>query len=216
VAIVRGGATLRAGAAVVPGPPYRALMVDPPWSYRNAWRTRRGNRGHYASGDPRVLRGPGAAANYKTLSVADLEVLPVDRWAEVDAHLYLWAPNAHIESAHQLARAWGFEPVTLITWCKTQIGMGVYFRATTEQIVFCVRGRLATLRRDLPTHFVARRTRHSEKPDAAYELVEAASPGPYLDVFARRQRPGWAVYGDEVAGSLPLVDLAAVAAGGAT
>lgn len=211
---MRAGATLRAAGVVAPGPPYRALMVDPPWSYRNAWRTRRGNRGHYAGAKSEPRRGPGAAANYATLEVAEIARLPVGEWADVDAHLYLWSPNAHLEAAHELARAWGFQPVTLITWCKTKIGMGVYFRATTEQIVFAVRGSLRTKRRDLPTHFVAPRGRHSEKPDAAYELVEAASPGPYIDVFARRQRPGWAVYGDEVASTIPLVDLRAAAAGG--
>jgi N6-adenosine-specific RNA methylase IME4 len=94
--------------------------------------------------------------------------------------------------------AWGFDYKTKITWCKTQIGAGRYYRNTTEDALFAVKGRLLCLRADMPTHFVAPRTRHSQKPDAFYDIVESMSPGPYLDVFARRQRFGWDVFGDEV------------------
>ena len=87
---------------------------------------------------------------------------------------------------------------TMITWAKTQIGMGMYFRNTTEHALFGVRGRLKCLRRDVPTHFVAPRGSHSAKPEAFYDIVESMSPGPYLDVFARRLRLGWDCWGNEV------------------
>lgn len=191
---------------------YATIVADPPWSFRNAWGTRRGNAGFYNNGDARVLRGPGAAANYKTLAIEQLARLPVGEWAEPNAHLYLWSTNAHLCEARIVAAAWGFRYITLITWLKPQMGMGNYFRGATEPVLFCVRGRLPVKRRDLRNVIEAPRTRHSEKPDAFYELVEQASPGPYLDVFARRLREGWHVYGDDVLESLPLVDLGAPAA----
>ena len=82
-------------------------------------------------------------------------------------------------------------------------GMGHYFRNNTEHVIFAVKGRLPTQRKDIPTAFTAPRGRHSEKPQAFYDMVETASPGPYLDVFARKQRMGWDVAGNEVYSVIP-------------
>jgi len=179
---------------------WRTIVVDPPWAYRDKLRMGSGPKHR------------GADAHYTTSSTAALRDLPIGEYAERDAHLYLWVTNAFLEDGHALARAWGFQQRTMITWCKTQIGMGHYFRNSTEHALFCVRGKLALLRKDLPTHFTAPRGRHSEKPQAFYDMVETASPGPYLDVFARRHRMLWDVAGNEVYSAIP--ELAARAADG--
>ena len=145
----------------------------------------------------------GAVANYGLMDVAEIGALPLGEWAEDDAHLYLWVTNFFLVDGFALLDAWGFKYKTMLTWCKNKIGMGYYFRNSTEHVLFGVKGSLRTLRRDIWTHFNAERHRHSEKPQAFYDMVETASPGPYLDVFARKQRFGWDVAGNEVYSVIP-------------
>lgn len=156
---------------------WTTIVIDPPWRYDNV-----------------ATRGA-AEDHYETMSQAEL--LDLDVPSGDEAHLYLWVTNSFFEDGFELLRAWGFIYKTCLTWCKPQIGMGNYFRSTTEHVLFGVKGRLATLRNDVPTHFVSDRRRHSEKPDCFYDLAEACSPGPYLEMFARRRRFGWHVWGAE-------------------
>jgi N6-adenosine-specific RNA methylase IME4 len=158
---------------------FRAIVVDPPWPYNDRL---------------------GAARHYGLMTLDEIAAVPVAGWAEPDAHLYLWVTNAFMVEGHAAAAAWGFDVKTILTWVKPQIGMGHYFRNNTEHVLFAVRGSLATLRRDCPTAFRAPRGRHSEKPDAFFDLVESMSPGPYLSIFERRLRLGWRGLGDEVGG----------------
>ena len=175
--------------------PYRTIVVDPPWDYNELGDAPRGARAHYSC-----------------MGIEALKELSVRLWAYPDAHLYLWTTNAFIEEAHELARFWGFRKRQILTWVKTYIGMGYYFRNTTEHILFCTVGRLPPKRHDLPTHFIAKNPgrRHSAKPEAFYDMVESMSPGPYLDVFARRLRMGWDCWGNEVYNvpGLPAVGIA--------
>jgi N6-adenosine-specific RNA methylase IME4 len=130
-----------------------------------------------------------------------------------NAHLYLWTTNAFMEEAHQVARAWRFKPKTILTWVKVHQDdpervsrrMGYYFRGATEHILFCVRGSLPLNDHTLPTAYLWPRIgKHSQKPEQFYDLVERASPGPYLEMFARRRRLGWDAWGNEVASDLVL------------
>lgn len=173
---------------------YRTLVIDPPWAYRD-----------------KLGDGPrGASSHYVCASIDDIAAMPVGDWAEDDAHLYIWATNAFLVEAHELAAAWRFRPRTMLTWVKSYIGMGHYYRNSTEHVLFCVRGKLPTLRNDCPTHFTGHNEgrKHSQKPQAFYDMVETMSPGPYLDVFARKQRMGWDVAGNEVYSVIP--ELAAI------
>ena len=104
--------------------------------------------------------------------------------------------------ACELMQRWGFSYVTLITWVKRQLGMGMYYRNTTEHALFGIRGSLKTAARNVPTHIMAGRRAHSEKPDEFYEVVERMSPAPRMDVFARKQRDGWFCWGDQLGGGL--------------
>lgn len=156
---------------------FSAIVIDPPWRYDNV-----------------ATRGA-AEDHYPTMSLDELAALELP--AAEDAHLYLWTTNGFLREAFGLMDAWGFTYKTCLTWCKPQIGMGNWFRNTTEHVLFGVRGKLATQRNDVPTHFVADRTRHSAKPESFYDLVESCSPGPWLEMFARRRRLGWHVWGNE-------------------
>src|SRR5688572_2670408 len=162
----------------------RTIVADPPWAYDDK----------ISSGKP--IRGAGN--HYGLMTMGELVDLPVWRLAGPKCALYLWTTNAFIGDAWQLARAWGFTPKTVITWIKPGLGMGRTFRGTTEHMIFASRGGEGLRRKDLPTHFYAPKGRHSAKPDESYRLIERASRGPFLELFARRRRPGWASWGNEV------------------
>ena len=136
---------------------------------------------------------------YGALSYEELLAFPIGDYRAADSHLYLWITNRSLPKGFSLLDAWGFRYVTCLTWCKPSIGMGNYFRGSTEHVLFGVSGSLPLKRKDVGTWFAAPRgQRHSEKPDAFYELVESCSPGPYLDVFSRRQRDEWVCWGGEI------------------
>jgi N6-adenosine-specific RNA methylase IME4 len=125
--------------------------------------------------------------------------LPVPSLCEENAHLYLWITNRSLLKASALLDGWGFRYVTCLTWCKPSFGLGNYFRGSTEHVLFAVRGSMGLLRSDVGTWFAARREGpHSTKPAAFYELVESCSQGPWLELFARKPRKGWAAWGAEV------------------
>jgi N6-adenosine-specific RNA methylase IME4 len=175
------------------------LVADPPWPF-----------------DDPGIRG-GVGRHYDVMSLDDIAAMPVWRYVGDSGHLYLWLPNAHLIEGvgARVCRAWGFEPKTVITWDKMLFGTGHYYRNQTEHCIFAVRGTSPIQVSNLPTIIRHRRRRHSEKPAEFYYMVEEASPGPYLELFARRQRGiGWSCWGNELASpvSLPELDRAALRA----
>lgn len=183
------------------GVTYPTIMVDPPWQYSHATAMPKG----LVKDGTRRQRGESSHERYGSMSLDELRALPLGDWAASDAHLYVWTTNSFLEAAHDLARAWGFTPKTVITWGKTQDDgepsrkMGTWYRSATEHCVFAVRGSLRLVNPDPApsTLFLHRRLPHSVKPDAFYDLVERYSPAPYLDVFSRRARFGWTTWGAE-------------------
>ena len=188
----------------LPPGPFRTLVIDPPWPYEQtkALQTR-------ASLDERYNNGA-AADIYPIMPMDELRALPVASITDKNAHLYLWTTNSFMVEAHELARAWGFKPKTILTWVKTQhndfglptttpsMSTGTWYRSATEHVVFCVRGVQRLLGPAAPTAYLWPREPHSVKPDPFYRLVEQQSSGPYIDIFARRKRTGWAVWGNEI------------------
>jgi N6-adenosine-specific RNA methylase IME4 len=170
--------------------------------------------------DTKVKRNVGTRTNsrtrrlpYGTMTIEEIEALPVESFAEDDAHLYLWTTNAYVEAAYDVARAWGFRPVTLLTWCKPPMGLGMggAFVQTTEFAVFARCGKDVRQARSETTWWRWSRgydgrgkPAHSVKPDAFLDVVEQISPGPYLELFARRARFGWDYWGDESLGTADL------------
>lgn len=198
-------------------PSFVTVVADPPWPYATpgkgplqSSKAHRPNSYDYSRDG--ATAGSSARSRYGLMTLDEIKALPVEQHAADNAHLYLWTTNAFVVRAHEVAEAWGFRPVTLLTWVKVKPGTaepsmktGYYFRGATEHVVFAVRGslRLST-RRGVSTAFVHPRTPHSVKPDAFFDLVEECSPGPHLEMFARRPRDGWAVWGDEVESDLAL------------
>ena len=173
---------------------FATVMADPPWRFTN-------RTGKIAPEHKRLAR-------YPTMTLQDICDLPVADHLEGTAHCYLWVPNALLPDGLQVLAAWGFEYKSNIVWHKIRKdggsdgrGVGFYFRNVTEVLLFGVRGRMRTLapgRRQVNI-IQSRKEEHSKKPDEAYEIIEACSPGPYLELFARLPRRGWRQLGDEIA-----------------
>jgi N6-adenosine-specific RNA methylase IME4 len=127
------------------------------------------------------------------------------------AHLYLWATSSHLPDAFSVMAAWGFTYKTYLVWVKPQMGMGNYFRVSTEIVLFGIKGDMRTQDMGLMNYFTVGRGKHSAKPQFFYDLVAKASPGPYLEMFARcdgsnqlagtcqcsKCRLGWEVWGNQ-------------------
>lgn len=177
-----------------PTPKYRTIVADPPWHYEHSWSTFRG------PGKPQVVT---KQSDYPTMTVDEICNLPAGLWASDNAHLYLWTTQAYIVEAHRVVKAWGFTTKNLLTWVKRKdtqdawLGMGTYYRSVTEYVLFAVRGSLRTKEKNQANIFYGSRGQHSEKPSAFYDIVERMSPGPYLDVFSRKQRFNWDTWGNE-------------------
>lgn len=172
---------------------FATILADPPWQFQN-------RTGKMAPEHKRLSR-------YPTLTLDDIKAIPVADVAAPASHLYLWVPNALLAEGLGVMQAWGFTYKSNIVWHKIRKdggpdgrGVGFYFRNVTELVLFGVRGSLRTLppgRRQV--NFLATQKReHSRKPDEFYEIVEACSPGPYLELFARHRREGWKHWGNEV------------------
>ena len=183
---------------------FRCIVADPPWPYRADCPF--GSSPEYRPNSwDRPTSAPSARARYNLMPMVEIKALPIP--ADDNAHLYLWTTNAFMREAHEVAEAWGFKPKTIVTWVKTKVAdrasvsmkMGYYFRGATEHCLFAVRGKMRLNLRNLPTAFLWPRIgQHSRKPDAFFDMVETATPGPRLELFARRPREGWTVWGNEV------------------
>lgn len=172
---------------------FGAILADPPWRFQNS-------TGKVAPEHRRLSR-------YGTLSLEEIAALPVGKASSETAHLYLWIPNALLSEGLHVMRSWGFAYKSNIVWHKIRKdggsdgrGVGFYFRNVTELVLFGVRGKnartLAPGRRQV--NFVASQKReHSRKPDELYPIIEACSPGPYLELFGRGVRPGWSTWGNQ-------------------
>jgi len=172
---------------------YRTILADPPWRFTN-------RTGKMAPEHRRLSR-------YSTMTMSDIAGLPVAEVSAATAHLYLWVPNALLPEGLEILRAWGFEYKSNIVWHKVRKdggsdgrGVGFYFRNVTELVLFGVKGKgartLAPGRRQV-NMLQTRKREHSRKPDELYDIIEACSPGPYFELFARGKRKNWASFGDQ-------------------
>lgn len=143
-------------------------------------------------------------AHYPLMSLAAIKALPVGDLTDKTAHLYLWAVLPMLEQAFEVVRAWGFCPSTAVTWCKNGPGLGGGWRGNTEHLIVAKRGNLPFLRAGRGTWYAAKRGRHSQKPDLFIDLIEEMSPAPRVELFARRHRIGWDVWGNESPNTAPL------------
>lgn len=172
---------------------FSTVLADPPWQFQN-------RTGKMAPEHKRLSR-------YPTLSLQEIKDLPVQSIVTDTAHLYLWVPNALLPEGLEVMQNWGFIYKTNLIWYKIRKdggpdrrGVGFYFRNVTEVILFGVRGKNArTLQpgRSQENIISTQKREHSRKPDEQYNLIEACSPGPFIELFARGSRKGWFGWGNQ-------------------
>jgi N6-adenosine-specific RNA methylase IME4 len=172
---------------------FATVLADPPWRFQNS-------TGKVAPEHRRLSR-------YGTMTLDAISALPVASVCAPTAHLYLWVPNALLPEGLAVMEAWGFSYKANIVWHKIRKdggsdgrGVGFYFRNVTELLLFGTRGKNARTReagRRQVNYMGTRKREHSRKPDEQYEIIEACSPGPYLEMFARGIRRNWAVWGNQ-------------------
>lgn len=158
---------------------FRTILADPPWPAQSGER------------------------HYRTMNLERIKTMPVSDLAAQDAHLWLWTTNAMLPTAYEIAGTWGFTVRSPLTWIKFRLGLsGRYqLRNATEQLLFCTRGHAPLGNRSQPTWFNAPVTEHSRKPAEQFAIIERISPGPYLELFARRHPESnqpWTIWGNEV------------------
>lgn len=170
----------------LPDDTYRCVVIDPPWDMEKIGRDERPDQGRYL--------------DYPTMSLEEIRGLPVpDLLADDGAHVYLWTTNKRVPDALSLFDEWGVRYECLLTWVKPTGVAPFSWQYNTEHVLFGRAGdglKLEQQGRQLS--FEAPITEHSAKPDVFYERVTDASPDPRLEMFARTERDGFEVWGDEV------------------
>jgi len=179
--------------ASVGGQSFSTILADPPWQFIN-------RTGKVAPEHRRLAR-------YGTMGLRAICALPVQKIAAPTSHLYLWVPNALLPDGLEVMKAWGFTYKANIVWRKIRKdggsdgrGVGFYFRNVTEILLFGTRGRNArTLQpgRTQVNYLETRKREHSRKPDEVYDIIDACSPAPRIELFARGVLPGWTSWGNQ-------------------
>ena len=179
------------------GKKYKTIYADPPWQFQN-------RTGKVAPEHKRLSR-------YSTMQLEEIKALPVSKVADEKCHLYLWVPNALLPEGLEVMQAWGFEYKTNIIWEKIRKdGMpdgrdvGFYFRNVTEILLFGIRGdknRTLDPGRSQVNLIRSIKREHSRKPDEFVNLIERCSSAPFLEIFARGDRAGWDMWGDQAVDS---------------
>jgi N6-adenosine-specific RNA methylase IME4 len=168
---------------------YACIAADPPWNF-----------------DPRVGQGRSQTRplrsvirHYSTLSLDAIKALPVADLAARDSALFLWTTDVQLPGALEVMTAWGFKFATVaFHWAKTHksgkfvTGCGWWTRANVEICLLGTRGSPKRLDASVKRLLIADRREHSRKPDEAYAAMQRLVAGPYLELFARTVRPGWA------------------------
>ena len=188
--------------AFTSGRKFKTILADPPWQFQN-------RTGKVAPEHKRLQR-------YGTMSLSEIKAIPVETSAAETCHLYLWVPNALLPDGLAVMDAWGFKYKTNLVWHKVRKdggsdgrGVGFYFRNVTELLLFGVRGpsaRTLAPGRSQVNYLSSRKREHSRKPDEQYEIIEACSNGPYLELFGRGSRSGWKTWGNQADDYYPTWD----------
>lgn len=179
---------------------FRSIVADPPWDYPEGFATQ--------SRSPGKWSGPIATKPlpYPSMTLEEIRALPVREMAAPDCRLWLWTTNRYLPSAFGVMEAWGFEYRQTLVWHKLDGNMGGSVAPNSAEFLLVgVRGNPPCLKR-LPAAVVKlpQSKRHSKKPVEWNWLIEQTDEGPRLEMFARRSRPGWHVWGNEIANDVEM------------
>lgn len=171
---------------------YKTILADPPWKYDN-----KHTGGNMQSG---------AVQKYPTMSFTEIRDIPIKNIAGRDCVLFLWitTPLKSTIMKAGIVESWGFNYKTSLYWNKNNNGLGFWFRNAVEECLICTRGKVTPFRSSLPNLFTAKPTRHSEKPEKFFEIIEPIIEkwdlNPKIELFARKKRDGWDCVGNDIDG----------------
>ncbi len=176
---------VQAEATPIPKQRFRCLVIDPPWPMKKIERVERPNQGE--------------ELDYPVMTEEAILALPIPDLADSSGcHVYLWVTHKFLPLGLRCFETWGVRYQCVMTWVKN-VGITPFsWMYSTEHVLFGRVGALDLLQLGLRLDFSAATTRHSEKPEAFYERVIAASPEPRLEMFARSHREGFMAWGNEV------------------
>ena len=164
---------------------YKTIMADPPWDIQQ-----KGARG--------------AKCHYGLMTLDQIKAMPIADLVEDDAHCWLWVTNATLRHGFDVLEAWGFTPRSVFTWIKPRFQLGVYLRNATEHMLLGTRGKAPVQFKGQGTWGFFPLQDHSHKPEEQFAIIERVSPGPYLELFARRKQPGWDCWGDQIRSDIDI------------
>lgn len=177
---------------------FGAILADPPWGFQ-CW-----------DGKDKKVASRGSVTPYSTMEMTDIASLPVADLAAENCALFMWCVWPTLPEAFGVLGAWGFKYKTCgFLWMKADpyrlfaleedvyMGLGYWTRANTEPCLIGTRGKPKRKDAGVRQGVIAPRREHSRKPDGIHERIERLVAGPYLELFARAERPGWTVWGNE-------------------
>jgi N6-adenosine-specific RNA methylase IME4 len=190
---------------------YKVIYADPPWKTKAG----RAFNGYAVVNGKQIFNSIDNTSRelaYNTMTVDEICDMPISEIVDDNAHLYMWVTNQYLLQAEKVIHSWGFRYSTTLVWAKNPMGggLGGNYKITTEFLIFATRGSLAAKEKHIGTWFNIKREYengapcHSRKPKFFSELIEKVSPGPYLEVFARKQHEGWDVFGNQIKNSINI------------
>lgn len=196
---------------MIEGKKYSVIYADPPWEQKGGSKI----GGYTVVGGKQIWKRVSSLSEslpYETMTMQDIVNLPVENIAADNCHLYLWATNKYLPDAFEVIEGWGFRYSTTIVWAKNSMGggLGGTYRINTEFLLFATRGRLKAIGsikgtwHNVKREYVNGYPSHSKKPEYFRQLIEKVSPGKKLELFARKETPGWDVFGNQVENSIEL------------
>ena len=180
---------------------FGCILADPPW-------------GFLTHSKKRTTPHRCVADHYDTMTFEELAALPVADVAAKDCALFMWIVDSHFDEALAIGKEWGFSFKTVaFIWLKEtvngrqldifkgesdpRISMGYWTRKQAEICLLFTRGKPKRQSKGVRQVIRDPRREHSRKPDEQIPRIEALVGGPYLEMFARTQRPGWTVWGNQ-------------------
>lgn len=170
---------------------YRVIYIDPPWYFTN-WSPKGGNKS--------------ATRHYSCMTMDELKELPIGSIAQDNAIMFMWATDPLLPKQIDVMEHWGFKYKTVgFVWVKLNtkrptpfIGLGYYTRSNPEYCLIGVKGSVGRPINKMVSEVIMSPIReHSRKPDHIPELIESMYEGPYIELFARTERPGWDCWGNQ-------------------
>ena len=174
---------------------YKTIVVDPPWHYGKWGKASIAPRGSSYKPQDSVMP-------YKTMTAQEIIDLPISEITDSDCDLYLWTTQKYLPVAFDVLKAWGFKYCQTLTWCKKPkgTGQGGLYCPTTEFILLGRKGKMPLDKKRIDTTWweEKRPMKHSQKPDIFQDIIEKQSAMPRIELFARRERLRWDVWGDQL------------------